>query len=190
MKPLDQLVAEDVMHADLLTVAPDVLLDELRQRLLESRVSGLPVVDDGRLVGIVSRTDLVRVAALAEALDGALVEEWQERTGHMGGSPMGGSDMAGSDMTGSDMAGSHMTGSDMGASGPPTADQAFRQRLGQLRVRDAMRSQVVTCTRRAPLAEVARAMLTSHVHRVVVVDGEQPVGIVSALDLAALLAGP
>lgn len=180
MKPLDQLVAEDVMHADLLTVAPDVLLDELRQRLLESRVSGLPVVDGGRLVGIVSRTDLVRVAALAEALDGALVEEWQERTGHMGGGDMGGGDMGGGDMG----------GGDMGGSGPPTADQAFRQRLGQLRVRDAMRSQVVTCTRRAPLADVARAMLTSHVHRVVVVDGEQPVGIVSALDLAALLAGP
>lgn len=160
MKPLDQLVAADVMHADPLTVAPDVLLDELRQRLLESRVSGLPVVEDGRLVGIVSRTDLLRVAALAEALDGALVQEWQERTGHMGGN------------------------------GPPTADQAFRQRLGQLRVRDAMRTQVVTCARRAPLAEVARAMLTNHVHRVVVVEGEQPVGIVSALDLAALLAGP
>ncbi|WP_250122308.1 CBS domain-containing protein [Chroococcidiopsis sp. CCMEE 29] len=50
----------DVMTRDLVVVQPETLLNEAIQILAERRISGLPVVDDtGKLLGIVSETDLM-----------------------------------------------------------------------------------------------------------------------------------
>ena len=54
---------EDVMHAPVLTVAPDTPLAEVAALLRAHAIKRLPVVQDGRVVGIVSRADLVRVVA-------------------------------------------------------------------------------------------------------------------------------
>jgi CBS domain-containing protein len=51
-----------------------------------------------------------------------------------------------------------------------------------------MRDQVVVCAPDAPLAEVAQVMLAEHIHRIIVVEGERPVGIISSLDLVKVLA--
>lgn len=48
------------MQTGLRTVSPEVPLVELVRRLLEDGVTGYPVVADGRLAGIVSRSDVVR----------------------------------------------------------------------------------------------------------------------------------
>ena len=60
---------EEVMTSDVLTVAEDTTLDEIIALMESRRVKQLPVVSDGTLVGIVSRTDIVRafVAAASEA---------------------------------------------------------------------------------------------------------------------------
>lgn len=50
----------DVMSSPVRTVAPDMLLTDLRDSLRTWRHTGVPVVDDGRLVGIVSHRDLER----------------------------------------------------------------------------------------------------------------------------------
>ncbi len=39
-----------------------------------------------------------------------------------------------------------------------------------------------------PVSAVARTMVASHIHRVIVTDGNKPVGIISSIDLIALLA--
>ncbi len=53
-------VARDLMTPDVLTVPPDLPVQELAQRLVYHRVSGMPVVDDeGRLIGIVSEGDVI-----------------------------------------------------------------------------------------------------------------------------------
>jgi CBS domain-containing protein len=55
--------ASDVMTSPVITVAPDADVHETARRLLENRISALPVVDDaGSLVGIVSEGDLMRHA--------------------------------------------------------------------------------------------------------------------------------
>lgn len=59
-----ELTAGDVMTKRVITVGEAAPLAELAERMLARRVNRLPVVRDGRLVGIVSRGDLVR--ALAE----------------------------------------------------------------------------------------------------------------------------
>ena len=160
MPPFDKLTARDIMQSDLITVSPTQPLTELRHLLIEAQVSGVPVVRDDRLVGIVSRSDLVRVEELFNSLDAEVSEEvWQENQ------------------------------ADGFKHTPPQAFAGFQRRLSDLTVKDAMRTQVVTCTPATPVAEIAAEMVRHHVHRVVVVEGDKPLGIVSTLDITALVAG-
>jgi CBS domain-containing protein len=53
--------AADVMTADVETVAPDDEVGEVLARLADVKFSGFPVVDEGRLVGVVTEGDLVNL---------------------------------------------------------------------------------------------------------------------------------
>ncbi|MBI5594599.1 MAG: CBS domain-containing protein [Elusimicrobia bacterium] len=54
------MTAGDVMQKRVVSVRPNMLVRELARILDEKRISGAPVVDrDGRLVGVVSKSDLV-----------------------------------------------------------------------------------------------------------------------------------
>jgi CBS domain-containing protein len=53
--------AKDIMTAGLIKIGPDAAIAEAAKRMVENRISALPVVDDaGSLVGIVSEGDLMR----------------------------------------------------------------------------------------------------------------------------------
>ena len=52
--------ARDVMTADVVAVAPDTDLAEIARILERRRIKRVPVIDKGRLVGIVSRANLLR----------------------------------------------------------------------------------------------------------------------------------
>jgi CBS domain-containing protein/anti-sigma regulatory factor (Ser/Thr protein kinase) len=54
------LKIREVMTADLKTATPDMPLSQVLEILRVNRISGLPVVDNERLVGIVSLEDIVR----------------------------------------------------------------------------------------------------------------------------------
>ncbi|MFE7800973.1 CBS domain-containing protein [Nocardia sp. NPDC057440] len=58
---LDTRVSE-IMTADVRTCAPDDLVDGLRSTMTEHRIRHLPVVHDGKLIGIVSIGDVVKSA--------------------------------------------------------------------------------------------------------------------------------
>ena len=51
----------DVMTQDVVTLDPNMTLTELDRVLVAENVSGGPVVEDGVVVGVVSRTDVIRV---------------------------------------------------------------------------------------------------------------------------------
>ena len=53
----------DIMTRGLISVTPDTDLEEARRILVHERIKRLLVLDQGRLVGIVSRADLVREVA-------------------------------------------------------------------------------------------------------------------------------
>ena len=42
-----------------LTISPDMSIEEATQLLLKHQISGLPVVDDGKLVGILTTSDIL-----------------------------------------------------------------------------------------------------------------------------------
>lgn len=52
--------ASDIMVTDVVSVAPDATIADAAALLLKHRISGVPVVDNGRLVGILSEGDLLR----------------------------------------------------------------------------------------------------------------------------------
>ena len=60
--------------------------------------------------------------------------------------------------------------------------------MDALRVSDVMTASVVSVTPDAEIAEVAKLLTKHGIHRVLVIDGETLVGVVSSLDLARLVA--
>ncbi len=62
-KLLATLVVKEVMRTEVITIGPEATIREAAGLMLEHKVGCLPVVEQGRLVGILTETDLVRLAA-------------------------------------------------------------------------------------------------------------------------------
>lgn len=50
----------DVMTRNVVSVGPDTDLNEVARTMLERKIGGLPVVEDGRLVGIITESDIFK----------------------------------------------------------------------------------------------------------------------------------
>jgi CBS domain-containing protein len=71
----------DVYSQDLVSVEPDQDLEEAVQLMSRHQVRRLPVVEDGRLVGIVAQADIALALTENEQRTGELVEAISEPTG-------------------------------------------------------------------------------------------------------------
>jgi CBS domain-containing protein len=60
-KVLDTLSVKEVMTSDVVTTSPDTPLVEAARVLVERKMGCLPVVEDGRLVGILTEGDFVAI---------------------------------------------------------------------------------------------------------------------------------
>jgi CIC family chloride channel protein len=58
---LDTVVVGDTMHRNPVTVGPDSTLGEVQGVMQRNRTHGLPVVDKGQLIGVVTETDILRI---------------------------------------------------------------------------------------------------------------------------------
>jgi CBS domain-containing protein len=56
---MSELVARDIMTSDPVTVAPDTTVTEAARLMSERRIGALPVVEEGRMVGLVTEGDLI-----------------------------------------------------------------------------------------------------------------------------------
>jgi len=63
-----QFRVDQVMKSPVMTVSPDYPLEEAARLMLKHKVGGLPVVEDGELVGIITVSDVF--AQLVEAMGG------------------------------------------------------------------------------------------------------------------------
>lgn len=154
--------AKDVMERDVKTVSPSMRLFELEQFLVSHDLSGAPVVEKpSQLVGIVSRSDVIRRLVVERSLAGYAVDLQRE-----GGAEAPGDAEAENRLI-SQLASDH---------------------LRTVTVADVMTQEVQAVDPDTPVADVARMMIEEHIHRVMVVDGNTLVGIITSTDLITLLA--
>ena len=152
----------DVMQTNPKVVSPELRWVELERLFLSANVSGFPVVENGRLVGIVTRSDIVRHLVVEQSLsESVMSEEWKAK--------LGGTDAQGR-----------------------VDEIAVRvgRRFSDLQVRDVMIRSVHTVAPKQTLEEAAQVFLSHHIHRAPVVEDQKLVGIVTSLDLMAALIAP
>ena len=63
------ITAGDLIEPGVATITPDTPMEEVMETMLDTRITMLPVIEDDKVVGVVTRTDLVR---LIEKLESAL----------------------------------------------------------------------------------------------------------------------
>ena len=61
---LDRTIAKEFMAYEPITIAADAPISEAVRRMLQHKIGGLPVVEYGELVGIITETDLCRLLML------------------------------------------------------------------------------------------------------------------------------
>jgi CBS domain-containing protein len=64
---LTKLTVGDVMTKAVITVEPERPIEEAARLMLEHRIGALPVVEDGRLGGILTETDLLRAFVYSQS---------------------------------------------------------------------------------------------------------------------------
>lgn len=143
------------------TVSPEMALNRLEERFIQSHFTGFPVVEDGRLVGVVSRSDVVR-SLLTERSRAEQVSDFY--------SQMGPSSEA-----------------DASRSLEAIAAQVGI-RLASQRVADVMVENVVTIEGDQSVRALAGIMLEGALHRVPVVSEGKLIGLVTTMDLVRAIA--
>lgn len=153
------LKVRDIMQTRVKTASSEMSVMDLDRLFVEQGISGAPVVDRGRLVGIVSRSDIVRQLDVEQSLGEIATDYYRDIYG------VGASAQQEADEIGASMG----------------------ERVQNLRVRDVMVRELITVGADADLQELAKRMVERHVHRVLVTEGERLLGIVTTLELARLV---
>ena len=65
---LDRLTAKEFMAYEPIIIAPDATIGEAAYLMLQHKIGGLPVVENGELVGIITETDFCRLLTLQPEL--------------------------------------------------------------------------------------------------------------------------
>ncbi len=152
------------MQTDVGVIEASASIRELERRLAEGKVSGFPVLRGGVVAGVVSRADVVeRLGKRARPGD-------QKSSYYVGIESFEAEEIL-------------ATFAEIGRRSQTAVDT--------LRVEDVMTPWVVAVAPDASLQEVARSLLHYRVHRVLVIEGEKLVGLISSLDFVRRFAeGP
>lgn len=153
------LRARDFMQKDVLTLAPETPLINAHRFFVEEEIHGAPVVEDDGTV--------VGVVSTLDLL--RAVEEEHER--------------------GSSAPSYFRESLEFSSPSWPRLSEDFQDRLSELTVRDVMNNEVVAVRADATAADVARTIRTQRVHRVLVIEDQKLVGLISTFDLARLIEG-
>ena len=57
---LSEIKVKDIMSKDILTIGPDESIEKAAMLMLKKKISGLPVIEGGKLVGIITQTDIFK----------------------------------------------------------------------------------------------------------------------------------
>jgi acetoin utilization protein AcuB len=70
--PGSQSTVRENMRDHVITITPDVTVKEAAKLIMDKRITGAPVTKNGKLLGVVSRKDLIRTLAENRETGGAL----------------------------------------------------------------------------------------------------------------------
>ena len=150
----------DIMQADVKKVNSQLSLSNLEREFIKKGVSGFPVVDSGRLVGIVSRSDIVRQLCVEQTIAES-VSDYQQQVNNF----------------------------DQQTEELEQIATRVGRRINNLHVKDMMITNLVTVLPEDSLEHLAKTLFEKKIHRVLVCDeGGGLLGIVSTLDLVGLIA--
>ena len=166
------------MQRDVVAVAPDLTLRELVELFAEQEVSGAPVISGGKVVGVVSTTDIYDmredVGGLAPRVGGPLGDG--EVAARKSGESLG---FFSDEWEPSDV--------DAQAWLRATRDQDW-DALDAYTVADIMTRDVISQPSDTTVKKAARYMLKAGVHRVLVIDHGVLQGIVTTTDIVRAVA--
>lgn len=146
----------DVMATSVVTLDPDMTLHEMDTILVKRGVSGAPVVEAGRLVGVASQTDIIRTLWEGQQ------EPIHPAPFYASTAPLSAIEFMARDANG------------------------VGDALVEHRVRDVMTADPLVARPGDPLEDVAERMVRDQIHRLPVVEEGTAalVGIITSLDLA------
>jgi CBS domain-containing protein len=178
----------DIMTADVAVLTPETTIREAMETLARRHVSGAPVVQGTAIVGVVTSSDLMTLAA---ALSGVPTE--RELIGDAMDAPVQRTDEDDPDPD-ADCPAAYFyemwedAGADASAR-MTTASSPEWNALEEHDVSEVMtRSPLVTLPAEATVEEAADLMRRNRIHRILVTDNGTLAGIVSALDIAGAVA--
>lgn len=173
------LQLRDIMTPDVLALSPELAVRDAMELLSSRHLSGAPVVAGRKVVGVVSATDLLTLAASVPRAPTAEAEAdyWNE----------------GDELPvwedGDEPPSRYFTehSSDAGSGAADRVDGAASG-LEEYTVSELMTRKVCSLPPTASVTAAADLMRTAHVHRVLVMDGAHLAGIVSTSDIARAVA--
>ena len=148
-----KFVAKDLMSEKVVCVHPDTPIHTLIKILIKNHINGAPVVNkDGKLVGVVSKTDIV---------------EYDEKTSKKRFPSSKKSFYSDTN----------------GKLKKALAKISKAKSFGNAVVQDIMTSHVVTAQADDTIDRLAKIMYDKKIHRIIIQDKEQVIGVVSTLDI-------
>ncbi len=152
-----------IMSRRVVDVPANARMPEIERLLIESRVSGCPVIDEsGRVCGVLSRSDIVRRLCTEHTLAEAICDYYTDISGIGLRTPEG--------ETFEDIA------------------QRVGARMDHLRASDVMSREIISVESGTTIRQAAAVMSERALHRLPVIDDGRLVGVVSSLDIVRLVA--
>ncbi len=154
------LNVRDLMKGIVHFVNSDMSLPELDQEFVNSGLSGFPVVENGHLVGVVSRSDIVRQFVVERRL-AAITSDfyWNQEGFH-----------------------------EEPVESIEQIANRVGQRIEDLKVKDLMSQHIIAVSPDESIETVAQKLIDNRIHRVPVVNKGLLVGVISTLDFVRLFA--
>ena len=174
---------EDIMTQDLVTVSPDLPLRSAMELLTSRHISGAPVVSRGKVIGVVSLTDLAEFAAATPGVPTSSPDapEWGEIEGPLDW------------LEGDEPAALYFAemwddaGADVVERMANTASAEWNA-LEEHTVGEAMTRKVLALAPETAVEQAAEVMRRAGIHRVLVIGDGELRGVVTTKDIANAVA--
>jgi CBS domain-containing protein len=158
-----ELTAQELMQSEVRSVSSAMPVIELEHLLIRDGLGGVAVIDDDKLVGIISRSDILRYLSDEDGPDSEDADYYWDFGVAAGVDP----------------AASHRSSAQA---------KLVEKMLSELSVADLMVRDVISVSPSTGVSEVACLMEGKHIHRVLVVEGDTLCGVITTMDMTRLLA--